>query len=72
MSEIKNEINNKINHIKKEGGSIAYVFENGAKLVQNINKRIFIDEKGKNRTTDDIVNIFKSIGHDLGAVSIEF
>lgn len=62
----------KLNYIQTEGGSVKYNFENGSSLNQNINKEVFFDIKGKRRTSEDILNVFKSIAHDIGAVSLEF
>jgi hypothetical protein len=61
----------KLNHIQTEGGSVTYNFENGSKLKQDINKHVFFNEKGRRRNDDDVLNIFKGICHDLGAISFQ-
>ena len=68
----KVNLSQKLNHIQTEGGSIAYIFENGSRQVQEINKSVFFNEKGRKRDAKEILEIFQTIGHDLGAVSIEF
>ena len=61
----------KLNLAQTEGGSVTYNFENGSKLKQDINKYVFFNEKGKKRSSDDILNVFKGLCHDMGAVSFQ-
>lgn len=68
----KVNLSQKLNHIQTEGGTITYIFENGSKQVQEINKNVFFNEKERKRDSKEILEIFQTIGHDLGAISIEF
>ena len=54
---------------KENGGTITYHFENGSKIVLNINKEVFVNEKGRERSLERVLAIFESTAHDLGAKS---
>lgn len=63
----------KLAELRESGqGSISYIFENGTKQVANINPQIFVDERsGRDKSLNDIMNIFNTTAHDLGAKSFE-
>lgn len=52
--------------------TVTYYFENGAKQVSNINNHIYKDEKGRTRSKEQIIEIFKATAWDLGAIKFEF
>lgn len=54
---------------EQDGGTVTYHFEDGTKQVQNINKKLFTNEKGRTRDLTDVANIISSAAHDLGAIS---
>ena len=64
-------LHEKMKHIQEEGGSLKINFENGSKLIQNIGKKVFFTERDKQRAPLEILEIFKGIAHDMGAVSFE-
>jgi hypothetical protein len=54
------------------GGRITYIFADGSKTASDINGNIFLDEKGRRRKLDAVMDIFQSTAHDMRAVSFEF
>lgn len=58
-----------LQNAEQKGGTVTYHFEDGTKQVQNINKKLFTNEKGRTRDLTDVVNIINGISHDLGAIS---
>jgi len=63
----------KLAEIRATGqGSVAYIFENGSTQSANINPQIFVDERsGRDKSLNDVMNIFNTTAHDLGAKSFE-
>lgn len=49
--------------------TITYVLENGTKIVQPINKQVFVNEKGRQRTEAEIHKLFTETAWDKRAVS---
>lgn len=64
-------LNEKMNHVKEHGGSLVLNFENGSKIVQTINKKVFSGERDKPRAAIEVLEVFKSISHDAGAISFQ-
>lgn len=58
-----------LNQARFNGGVVTFTFENGTKQVQALNKAIFIDDRKRNRSDDDVIAILNSIKHDLRATS---
>lgn len=58
-----------LNKARENGGTVTYHFENGSKVVSNINKEVFVNERGRERSSESILSIFQDTCHDLGAVS---
>ncbi len=50
-----------------DSGIITFHFEDGGKQRQPINKKIFIDDKGKNLPLEKVAIKINEISHDLGA-----
>jgi len=72
MTEKREELLNKLNLAKVEGGgNVTYMYENGTKQRQPINQSIFYNEKRKEKSPDEVLNIFSSTMNDLGAISFE-
>lgn len=58
-----------LQNVKLNGGTVTYHFADGTKTVASINKEIFVNEKGRERSPESILDIFSSTAHDLGATS---
>ena len=58
-----------LNQARFNGGVVTFTFENGAKQVQALNKAVFTDERGKQRSDETVVSILNTIKHDLRASS---
>lgn len=58
-----------LNQARFNGGVVTFTFENGAKQVQALNKAVFTDERGKQRSDESVVSILNTIKHDLRASS---
>ena len=58
-----------LNQARFNGGVVTFTFENGAKQVQALNKAVFTDERGKQRSDESVVSILNTIKHDLRATS---
>ena len=58
-----------LNQARFNGGVVTFTFENGAKQVQALNKVVFTDERGKQRSDETVVSILNTIKHDLRASS---
>ncbi len=56
---------------EKTAGVITYLFKDGTKQTQNINKSVFYDYAGKNLPLYKVLQLFNDISHDLGAVEFE-
>ena len=50
-----------------DSGIITYHFEDGGKQRQPINKKIFIDDRGKDLSLEKVAIKINEIAHDLGA-----
>lgn len=61
-----------LQYAKENGGTITYLFKDGTKQVQNLNKEIFVDHKGKALSPSQIMNVFETTAHDLKAIGFEF
>ena len=61
-----------LQHAKENGGTVTYLFKDGTKQVQSLNKEIFTDYKGKAVNPNQIIGIFETTAHDLGAIGFEF
>ena len=48
--------------------TITYTLENGTKIVQPINKKVFINERGRKRTEAEMHKLFEDTAWDKGAV----
>ena len=48
--------------------TITYTLENGTKIVQPINKEVFINERGRKRTEAEMHKLFSDTAWDKGAV----
>jgi len=49
--------------------SVTYNFADGTKQVQPINKGIYIGERNKKRSYDEVINVLRTTSLDKGAVS---
>lgn len=58
-----------LNQARFNGGVVTFTFENGSKQVQALNKAVFTDERGKQRSDESVVSILNTIKHDLRASS---
>ena len=58
-----------LNQARFNGGVVTFTFENEAKQVQALNKAVFTDERGKQRSDESVVSILNTIKHDLRASS---
>ena len=58
-----------LNQARFNGGVVTFTFENGAKQVQALNKAVFTDERGKQRSDESVVSILNTIKHELRASS---
>lgn len=68
----REELLEKLNLAKTEGGgNVTYIYENGVKQRQPINQAVFYNEKRKEKSPDEVLNVFSSTMSDLGAVSFE-
>lgn len=56
-------------HAEQNGGTITYHFKDNTKQVSNINKEVFINEKGKKRSLEEVQKVFDTIMYDLKATS---
>jgi hypothetical protein len=67
-------MNEKLEALKQakiNGGTVTYHFEDGTKTVSQLNKEVFFNEKNRERSDENVLSIFDSIAHDLGATSFE-
>jgi hypothetical protein len=72
MPQTKQELLEKLNSAKFEGGGhVTYIYENGVKQRQPINKSTFYNDKKRDKNLDDVLEVFEDTAHDLGAVSFE-
>lgn len=51
--------------------TVTYHFADGTKQISNINKEMLINERGRQRSMEELNKIFLDIQHDLGAISFE-
>lgn len=51
--------------------TVTYHFEDVSKQVSSINNAIYTDEKGRTRSEEQIIKIFETTAHDLGAIKFE-
>lgn len=65
----KSSLNEALEKAEQDGGTITYHFEDKTNQVSTINKELFINEKGRKRSLDDVASIIRGIQHDLGAKS---
>ena len=70
MIKIKNSLKS-LQHAKYNGGTVTYHFKDGTRQVSEISKNVFINEKGRQRELHEVVKIFETTAHDLGAISYE-
>ncbi len=54
---------------EQNGGTVTYHFDDDTKQVSQINKEVFFNERGKSRSPQDVLEVFTSTQHDLGATS---
>lgn len=54
---------------KANGGTVTYHFEDGTKTVSNLGKDVFLTDKGRDRSPDNVLEILNTIAHDMGATS---
>jgi hypothetical protein len=50
---------------------VTYHFENGAKQICIINEKVLCNVKGRQRSYNELFDIFATTAHDLGAVKFE-
>ena len=53
-------------------GRVTYNFKDGTKQVSPVNNVIFYDRNNRKVNLNNIVELFQSTAHDLGAISFEF
>jgi hypothetical protein len=53
------------------GDTIVYNLANNVKIVQPINKQAFVNEKGRQRTHQDMINLFSDTAFDKRAESFQ-
>lgn len=51
--------------------TVTYIFADGTKQVCQINNAIKYNEKGRLRSPLEIIKVFETTAHDLGAISFE-
>lgn len=51
--------------------TVTYHFEDGGKQVANIGNAVLKDEKGRTRSQQQIMEVFETTAHDLGAIKFE-
>ena len=51
--------------------TVTYHFEDGGKQVSSINNAIYKDEKGRTRSEEQIMKVFETTAHELGAIKFE-
>ncbi len=51
--------------------TVTYHFEDGGKQVSSINNAIYKDDKGRTRSEQQIMEVFETTAHDLGAIKFE-
>ncbi len=72
MPQTKQELLEKLHSAKFDGGGhVTYIYENGVKQRQPINKSTFYNDKKRDKNLDDVLEVFEDTTHDLGAVSFE-
>lgn len=49
--------------------TVTYNFADGTKVVQPINKECFLDEKGRRKSINQVMDVFKDTMFDKGAIS---
>jgi len=72
MPQTKQELLEKLHSAKFDGGgNVTYIYENGVRQRQPINKSTFYNDKKRDKNLDDVLEVFEGTTHDLGAVSFE-
>lgn len=72
MPQTKQELLEKLHSAKFDGGGhVTYIYENGTKQRQPINKSTFYNDKKRERNVEDVLDVFEDTMHDLGAVNFE-
>jgi len=72
MPQSKEELFEKLNSAKFDGGGhVTYIYENGVKQRQPINKEMFFKEKNRSRSVEEVLEVFSDTAEDLGAVEFE-
>lgn len=51
--------------------TVTYHFEDGTKQVSQINDKVLFDEKGRKRSKEQIIKVFKDTMWDLKAIKFE-
>lgn len=51
--------------------TITYHFADGSKTISSINRNLLVDDRGRERSIEQLTKIFMDTQHDLGAVSYE-
>jgi hypothetical protein len=51
--------------------TVTYHFENGAKQICAINDKVIYNVKGRLRNRNELLDIFTTTAHDLGAIKFE-
>jgi len=55
----------------KDLTTVTYHFADNTKQISNINKEMLVNERGRQRSMEELNKIFLDIQHDLGAISFE-
>lgn len=72
MTQTKQELFEKLHSAKFDGGGhVTYIYENGTKQRQPINKSTFYNDKKRDRNIEDVLEVFENTRHDLKAASFE-
>lgn len=51
--------------------TVTYHFEDGGKQVSSIGNAVLKDDKGRTRSEEQIMKVFETTAHDLGAIKFE-
>lgn len=51
--------------------TVTYHFADDTKQISSINKEMLVNEKGRQRSMEELNKIFLDTQHDLGAISFE-
>lgn len=66
------QLEEKLQEVRENGGGVVlYRFEDGGKKRAPINKQIFVNEKGRQKTNTEVLKVFEQTMYDLKAISFE-